>query len=450
MLLVGLMTPGYANAGELPLPNHIVISEIQTGSSTSASQEFVELYNPTDQPVNLEGWQIEYRPASDSSSWTNRTSEGLHNQIKAHGFYLIAPTTYLPTADAGLAAGIAAGGGSIKLVDASDKSIDLVGWGTAIEFEGSSAKVPAAGESLERLPGLTNQNGGNWHDEDDNQGDFVARSLADPQSSTSQIEDPGYVGLMTTPNDPPDQPADQKTESFLPVQINELLIDPVAPMTDSKDEFIELYNPNPVAIDLSNYTLKTGSNFHDSYRLPPTSIIGGSYIVLYSGVTKLSLTNSSGAAELLDASGEVVDQTANYDGSMPGLSFSRFGNDWQWTKTLTPGSANQYIAPDGPASSVKAKAAPKASAKKAATKKSSAGKVAKVAAQKAKSAAKLLTDQKTGALSAKWLIIGLGALTMGYAIYEFRYDIQNYYVRAKRKYQAWRTPRPAASRRRGH
>ena len=36
--------------------NHIVISEIQVGQTGHANNEFVELYNPTNSPVDLTGW----------------------------------------------------------------------------------------------------------------------------------------------------------------------------------------------------------------------------------------------------------------------------------------------------------------------------------------------------------------------------------------------------------
>lgn len=445
-LMAIVLLPQFTHADAV---NHVVISEIQTGSAASASQEFVELYNPTDQPISLEGWQLQYRPAGATSSWTNRTSGGLHGQIAADAFYLIAPTSYLPSADAAFSSGLAAAGGSLRLVDSRQTPIDLVGWGTAVEFEGSAAEAPVAGGSIERLPGAANPTGGNGIDTDNNAKDFGLRDQAEAQSSLSPTELPGEILPSNPPSGPvataPDPAANGSVYPVL--QLNELLVDPVSPHTDAKDEFIELHNPNLTPVDLTGYVIKTGSNFHDSFSLPAGLIGPNGYAVFYSAQTKLSLTNTGGAAELLDPGGNVIDQSAEYDGSLPGLSFSRFGSDWQWTEQLTPGTANVFVAPPTNNPSTASKTA--AGTKKSSTTKSSS-KTSKVKAPKAvkvsKTGALAATEQRAGT-GGKWLIIGLAALSIGYAIYEFRYDLQNYYILAKRKYGAWRTARAPAKRR---
>lgn len=437
--------------------SHVVISELQTGTTANASQEFIELYNPTNQAVALDGWQLQYHPATTTGSWTNHTSGGLKGSIPADGFYLIAPTTYLANADANFSSGMAAGGGSVQLVDGNGNVIDLLGWGTAVVFEHLAAAVPASSGSLERLPGLTNPNAGNGIDIDDNSADFVQRPIAEPQSTTGATELPGEalaLPISTSPGGTATAPTGgttATTSDSSDIQINELLIDPVSPKTDAKDEFIELYNPGASAVNLKGYKLKTGSNFHDSYTLPDVTIASGGYLTLYSSQTKLALTNSGGAAELLDSGGNVIDVSATYDGSLAGLSFSRFGDDWQWTQTLTPGVANQFVAP-ATAATTKAKAA---AAKKASTKSTAKTTKAKAAAKTVKApktAGTLVAGaaQQAAGMGAKWLIIGLAALTMGYAIYEFRYDLQNYLVIARRKYGAWRQTRHPVGWRRDH
>ena len=446
-LLIGRSLPVRADA---TLASHVVISEVQTGSAASASQEFVELYNPTPAAIALDGWRVEYRPATPTSSWTNRTSAGLVGTIPSGGFYLVAPTTYLPNADANLTAGMAAGGGSIRLVDGAGNTIDLLGWGTSVESEGSPASAAAAGQSLERLPGQFNTNGGNGIDSDNNSADFILRDTPEPQSTTSPVESPtttfdssggdGNTGTGTGDQSDPGQSA----ATYPQVVINELLIDPASPQTDAKDEFIELYNPTAQMADLKGYVLKTGSNFHDSYALPDTIIMPNGYAVLYSSQTKLALTNTGGAVQLFDPAGNLIDQTDEYEQAVTGDSFSRFDSGWAWTTRLTPGAANVLESPEAAAA---AKAAT-AKAKKAAVTKAKAIKTTKVKSPKAaKSTSQpLVADTSTGGLSGRWLLIGLVTLTIGYAIYEFRYDLQNYYLLVRRKFEAWRTHRSTASR----
>lgn len=402
IVLVGLfIQPARADS----TTNHIVISEVQTGSASSASQEFVELYNPTDQPVALDGWKVEYRPASATSTWSNHTGAGLVGSIPADGYYLIAPTAYLPAADAAFSSGLAQGGGSLRLVDSTAKVVDLLGWGNAVEFETKAAPAPAAGQSLERLPGTTNETGGNWVDSDNNQADFLIRTSADPQNSASPLEIPGIgnaVAVSSTPTNP-SQPGLITTSDDSPLVINELFVDPAAPLTDSKDEFIELYNPGSSAINLTGFQLKTGTNFHDSYTLPAATIAPGGYQVYYSSQTKLSLTNTGGAAELLDAKSNLVDESATYDGSLTGLSFSRFGDDWQWSTTLTPGASNVLTAPSATADAA-TKPSKVSTAKKISTKTIKATKVKAPKATKTGAATNLTAAAQSSGLAARWLI----------------------------------------------
>ena len=57
ILIAGLFTPVYAQT----ISEHVIINEVDTNPSGDDSQfisEWVELYNPTDNDVDLSGWQI--------------------------------------------------------------------------------------------------------------------------------------------------------------------------------------------------------------------------------------------------------------------------------------------------------------------------------------------------------------------------------------------------------
>ena len=71
---------------------------------------------------------------------------------------------FAPIADATYASGMAATGGSVAIrILGATTAIDAVGWGTAAGTwqEGTPAAAPAAGASLERLPGAA---AGSWQD----------------------------------------------------------------------------------------------------------------------------------------------------------------------------------------------------------------------------------------------------------------------------------------------
>ncbi len=439
----------------LPLParaatvaDHVVISELQTGTTASASQEFVELYNPTDSDVALDNWTVEYKSAT-GSSWSKKAT--LTGIIVSHGFYLVAPKTYLSQADASLSAGLAASGGHVRLMNTTGSQIDLLGWGTATAAATAPAQAPPAGQSLERLPGRLVEDGGNATDSGDNSQDFIIRTAPQPQSTAAPLETPDSGNATADDNTQPATDPAPQPQTYQPVSITELLVDPVSPLTDAKDEFIELYNPNSAAINLKGYTLRTGANFHDFYIFPDTTINAGAYLAVYSSQTKLSLTNSGGAAQLLDPTGVVVSQTDDYTDTPPGSSWSNFADGWQWTLQTTPGTGNIAVqpllkVPAPPGSSSAAAAKPKTvtskSAKAATTAKSATAKLAKASGSTVNPVAPLV--QLTASPLSKWLLIGAGAFTLAYGIYEFRHDLQNYFFLVRRYVSTRRKIRPSA------
>jgi hypothetical protein len=165
---------------------HLLLSEVMTGG-TSASDEFVELYNPTSAELPLEGLELVYVSASGATVTRKAAWAAGAPGIAAGGHLLIANEAgvFAAVADAGYANGLAATGGSVALrIIGASTAIDAVGWGSAAStwLETQPAPAPAAGESLERLPGGSL---GSGQDTDDNLLDFVVNSAPDPQNSAS-------------------------------------------------------------------------------------------------------------------------------------------------------------------------------------------------------------------------------------------------------------------------
>src|SRR3954451_12779074 len=68
----------------------VVISEVYGGGGAAAStwsRDYVELYNPTDQAVDLSGTSVQYRSASGTANPSGVTA--LSGSIPAKGYFLV-------------------------------------------------------------------------------------------------------------------------------------------------------------------------------------------------------------------------------------------------------------------------------------------------------------------------------------------------------------------------
>lgn len=433
--------------------NHIVISEIQSGSAADASKEFIELYNPTTSIITLDNWTVDYASAAETTRTKKATLTGT---INAHGFYLVSTTGYL-SPDATMSSGLASTGGHVRIKDASGAVIDLVGWGTAAHPEGNVIDAPVAGGSIERLPGRLSDMAGNSQDSDDNSADFVLRDVADPQNKTAPLEDPSL--FVASPPDPVDAtpPADVVITPpvYLPVYITEAFPDPASPLSDAKDEFIEIYNPNSEPVNLKGYVLRAGSGFKSFYTIGDVSIAPGMYMAFFSVDTSLALPNSGSAVQILDPLGTILDVSDPYGAAKTGQAWADINGLWSWTLEPTAGAANILSTPEPPVKAVGATttktpvSSKKATTTKKAAVKKTTAKSTKVAAKKTKTkSTKTGIAMATTAISepsplARWLLITAGCFTIMYAIYGFRHDLYNYYIKGRRNTAAWLQDRPA-------
>ena len=77
----------------------MVINEayLSGGSAGAAYQnKFIELYNPTDAEVSLDGWSLQYRSATGTANPTGVAA--LSGSIEAGGYFLVRQTPTVPAA----------------------------------------------------------------------------------------------------------------------------------------------------------------------------------------------------------------------------------------------------------------------------------------------------------------------------------------------------------------
>ncbi len=175
---------------------HVVINQVYGGGGNSGAEyknDFIELYNPTNQPVDLTGWSVQY--ASKTGSFGSNITE-LTGTIKAHEFYLIQEaagsggTKDLPTADAAGSIAMSAKEFKLALVKSTeaikDKDdanvVDFLGVGGADAWEGTGAAPTLSNTTaaVRKTDGV---------DTDDNAADFTT-SAPNPRNSAYTGSEP--------------------------------------------------------------------------------------------------------------------------------------------------------------------------------------------------------------------------------------------------------------------
>ncbi|MEO8556123.1 MAG: lamin tail domain-containing protein [Actinomycetota bacterium] len=164
----------------------VLISEVYGGGGNSGAiwkNDFVELYNRSDAPVDVSGWVVQYysaagtTPASGAATLTGFVAPQ-HTYLVQMGAGNNLLATPLPAPDATGTAAMSGTNGRVDLVQAGTV-VDRVGYGTATTFEGSPA------------PGLSNTTSATRNapcvDTDDNATDFRA---TEPSPENSTVDKP--------------------------------------------------------------------------------------------------------------------------------------------------------------------------------------------------------------------------------------------------------------------
>ncbi|MCT1601351.1 ExeM/NucH family extracellular endonuclease [Kocuria sp. p3-SID1433] len=211
-----------APASASPAGDEVVINEAYlSGGSANAvyTHKFVELYNPSDAPVSLDGWSLQYRSATGTSGTSNTVP--LSGTIQPGEHFLVSGASNgtngaaLPEAD--VEAGgrlnpsgtkgtlvLSSGGTALSLPTGSiteatpgtESVVDLLGYGDSNTFETAGATSPSSNADPRSM------NRSDAADTDDNSADFSLSSQVTPQSGDgSETPDPEPTPEPTEPGE---------------------------------------------------------------------------------------------------------------------------------------------------------------------------------------------------------------------------------------------------------
>jgi Lamin Tail Domain len=453
LILLSLSSISQVYADTTSLPS-LVVSQLKI---TSSNGQFMLLHNASDEPVDLGAYQIQYFNHYEVSRATTSRTISLSGVVPPHGYHMVndgALVLCYQLSIESASLGFSTTAGLVQVVSfeqrgpgeaASPRLHDYVGWSKTAAV--GAQMLPTSSTSfLQRSldpethhPAILNPGAGTWE---------PVRPSLEQQCVLERLVDativPTGMPLFAVGDEPPStivqlaNPASSITGPVMPAAniglaapvITELLPNPNGTGNDATDEYIEIYNANNTAFDLTGFSLQTGMTTLKTYSFPPGSVLAPKrFTSFFSETTGLSLSNTASRAILRDPFMNVVNSTESYASAKDGQAWALAKSAWHWTTHATPNAANVIQQPTATKKS-------KASAK---TKTASTRLVgAKSAAGTAASA----QDEGPPAVPVHTRVLALVALVaVLYGLYEYRTDMANRYFKLRGNLTAWRQNR---------
>ncbi len=329
-------------------PGALLIHEVQPDpiqAGADAPWEWIELYNPGDQPISLAGWTIADNAASDPLPSV---------EVPAQSFLVLAADAdrfrenfpdfagaLAALADGTIGGGLGNGGDRLVLYDPSGVPVDGMSYGSDVSELAPAPPAPAPGHSLERMPAGRDT---------DRADDWVER--AHPSPGGPGAPEPTPTATPTPSPSPTPPPTVTPPPGGWPmVALNELLPYPAEVDWDgdgevtAEDEWIELYNPGDIPADLTGWVLDDAPEGGSApYMIPAgTSVPARGFLLLFRSVTGLALNNDADQVRLSAPDGALIDAFA-YQQPEPDVSFSRSVDGvgpWVTSYPPSPGQPNR-------------------------------------------------------------------------------------------------------------
>ena len=321
---------------------HIIINEIQV-AGVSSNDELIELFNPTNAAIDLEGYKLSKKTKTGSSESTLVSTTKFSGTIEAHGYFLIAHTSYKDEISADLSYSSStyyiSSDNTVFLYGKDGTLLDKVGFGAVdhSNSESSPALNPDTNQSIERT---------DFTDTNDNAADFSINTSPSPQNK-SIIEDGGEEspGDGVFPEDTANiNDTAPNTSTFCAATSSNIRLNEIFPYPESGNEFVEIINTGGSCVDISGWKIMDDAGHKKEF--PENSTMGpGEYFFLEGN---LYLNNDSDTIYLLgkdsSAKNDALDNI-QYVNAQKNFSFSFDEQTWRWTSESTPESENIFDAP---------------------------------------------------------------------------------------------------------
>lgn len=286
-------------------------------SKISQDKKYVEIYNPTNQNVNLAGWKIEYYAGSGAKTVGKIFKDEV---ILANGFLVLSNDKMSADVikfDNNL--GLAQNDGSVVLSRSDGSVADTVGWGN----NSKSAGLPIKGGVKIVWRCFID---GNIIDSKNNSTDFLSSKGSDNQE----------IVPYSRPNC---KSPELKPES--PKELNKcegLKLSEIASNVDEK--FIEIVNSGEKTVITTGCKLAVGDSGVRE-NIGDIELNPGEFLTIKIKNTKLKLPKTKGKVYLLDEAGSKID-SAEYEKLAKSSSWSLIDDEWMQTFMITENSENIF------------------------------------------------------------------------------------------------------------
>ncbi len=297
----------------------IFLSEVSIAGATT-TDEFVELYNQGDTPIDIGGLQLRRRTSSGTESSLKVFAK--NSIITPHSYFLFTNSDSIfriPFADSESGSSALAPDNSIGLFTKSGADgvlLDSLAWGKGSPFVPETPVFP----NPEKQTSLTR----------------TLTTLSWSQGTITPTNSKGMTWITPAP-DPIPEPARPPLPGVNAIRFNEIFPNPSA--KGDQGEFIELYNFGGTTQDISGWSIhdatKTGKYLFPAGTLIPVD----TYLVITDQEFTLSLNNTDEVLSLLDTAGAVID-TMGYEKTKEDVSLNFTASGWRGGRP-TPGKINE-------------------------------------------------------------------------------------------------------------